>query len=174
MNKTGQIQFIGMDLGASTWGRSTPTRTGWFYSQYERRGARFDRMLMWEGQQYENGEIWKFPQKYTSSFQYFNMLADLDPNTEGNPLRVLHKIARNEDFVMLKLDIDQAKEIIIVLALLESPNVLAVVDEFFFEHHTSTPMMARHWGTNVACNLTETYNIFLQLRKSGVRSHGWP
>jgi len=57
MNETEQIQFIGMDLGASIWERTTDTRTGWFYSQYEHRGAHFDRMLMWEGQQYKNGEI---------------------------------------------------------------------------------------------------------------------
>jgi len=89
-------------------------------------------------------------------------------------LRVLHKVARNEDFVMLKLDIDQAREIMIVWALLKDPNILAVVDEFFFEHHTTTSSMARYWGANVACNLTDTYNIFLQLRNVGVRTHGWP
>jgi len=89
----------------------------------------------------------------------------LDPNADGHPLRVLHKIARHEDFVMLKLDIDQPKEIVVVLALLESPNALAVVDEFFFEHHTTTPLMRSSWGvTNVACQVSDTYDIFLRLR----------
>jgi len=100
----------------------------------------------------------------------------LDPNADGNPFRVLHKIARKEDFVVLKLDIDQPREIIIVLAMLESFNALAVVDEFFFEHHTTTPLMRGYWGAggSVACDLSNTYDIFLQLRHSGVRTHGWP
>jgi len=174
MNDTGLIQYIGMDLGATTWERTEPTRTAWFYTQYEQRGVEFDRMLMWEGIEYENGEIWKFPEKYISSFQYFNIFAELNPNAEDNPLRILHKIAREEDFVMLKLDIDQPKEITIVLELLENPNAMAVVDEFFFEHHSKTPLMRRYWGWNVACTLMETYNIFLKLRHTGVRAHGWP
>jgi len=102
------------------------------------------------------------------------VFADLDPNGDGNPLRVLHKIARKEDFVMLKLDIDQPMEINIVLAMLESPNALAVVDEFFFEQHTTTPIMKRWWKEKVACQVNDTYAIFLKLRNSGVRAHGWP
>lgn len=98
----------------------------------------------------------------------------MDPNADGNPLRVLHKIARKEDFVMLKLDIDQPKELRMVIALLESRNAMDLVDEFFFEHHTTTPMMRTSWGTSVACNLSHTYDIFLKLRQSGVRTHGWP
>jgi len=129
---------------------------------------------MWEGIEHKRDEIYNFPPKYTSSFQYFNILADLDPNAEGNPLRVLHKIARKEDFIMLKLDIDTAREVLIVLALLESLNAMANVDEFFFEHHTATPIMHSYWGSNVACDLFDTYKIFLQLRHSGVRTHGWP
>jgi len=86
----------------------------------------------------------------------------------------LHKIARKEDFIMLKLDIDTAREVSIVRAMLESPNVRANIDEFFFEHHTATPIMKKHWGNNVACDLSDTYKIFLKLRHSGVRTHGWP
>jgi len=177
MNETKQIRFIGMDLGASSGFRKhakKDTRTGWFYEQYENRGVHFDRMLMWEGKEYPSSQIWGFPPTYTASFQYFNEFADLNPNAEGNPLRVLHKLARKEDFVMLKLDIDQPREIRIVYALLEDPNILAIVDEFFFEHHTTAPAMRRWWGKSVACDLTHTYDIFLQLRNRGVRAHGWP
>merc|ERR1719295_786245 len=52
MNKSDQIQYIGMDLGASSWGRSG-TNTNWFYAQYENRGAKFDRMLMWEAKEHK-------------------------------------------------------------------------------------------------------------------------
>jgi len=174
MNETEDIQFIGMDLGASTWERELDTKTGWFYKQYENRGVQLDRMLMWEGKKLQSEKIWNFPPRYTNSFQYFNMNAELDPNSEGNPLRVLHKIARKEDFVMVKLDIDQPKEILIVWALLEDPNISAVVDEFFFEDHATVISMGRYWGRNVACNLMHSYNIFLHFRNIGIRAHSWP
>jgi len=175
MNQTEDIQFIGMDIGASKWNRQQKPRTGWFYEQYENRGVQFDRMLMWEGKKYSREKIWTFPRKYTASFQYFNMFAALHPNSEGNPLRVLSKFARKEDFVMVKLDIDQAAEIFMVWALLEDPNISAVIDEFFFEHHTTVLSMRDLWRNgDVACNITETYNIFLQLRNMGIRAHSWP
>jgi len=175
MKDGGQIKFIGMDLGASSWDdRDEETKTRWFYDNYEKRGVEFDRMLMWGGRTYHRDQIYGFEPKYISSFQYFNTFADLNPNAAGNPLRVLHKIARVEDFVMVKLDINQPMEINIVMALLESPNALAVIDEFFFEHHTTTQVMKRYWGINTSCKVRDTYNIFLQLRHSGVRAHGWP
>jgi len=174
MKANEQIQFIGIDLGASNWARTAVTNTDWFYTNYEHRGVELDRMLMWEGRDYDQSDIWSFPPKYTSSFQYFNMFADLDPNGAGNPLRVLHKIARKEDFVMVKLDIDQPNEINFLITMLEDPNALAVVDEFFFEHHTVTPVMKKWWKKKVACQVNDTYSIFLELRKSGVRAHGWP
>jgi len=46
MNESGEIQYIGMDLGASTWGSSGVANTNWFFAQYEKRRVNFDRMLM--------------------------------------------------------------------------------------------------------------------------------
>jgi len=173
MKKVKQIQFIGMNLGAC-WDRTEGTEMRWFYEHYEKRYVGFDRMLMWEGRKHDRDQNFSFDPKYTSSFQYLNISADLNLNADGNPLRVLHKTARVEDFVMVKLDIDQPLEMNIILALLESPNALAIIDEFFIEHHTENPVMWPYWKSHVACKLGDTYEIFLRLRNSGVRAHGWP
>ena len=133
---------------------------------------------MYEGQRYTgNIDIWNFPARLAGVFQYYNTFANLDPNAEDFAMRILHRIARKDDFVALKLDIDQPKEINLVLTMLKSHNAMALIDEFFFEHHTLTPIMAsgRLWGEeNVACQIEDTYNIFLEFRRSGVRAHGWP
>jgi len=179
-NETRQMQSIGMDLGASYWGRATGplygTSTAFLYDKYENLGSPFNRLIMYEGQKYKDREvIWNFPKRLASIFQYFNTWANLNPNDDDFSLRILNKIARKEDFVMLKVDIDQPKEINVVLAMLESRNARAAIDEFFFEHHTKTPLMAPYWRNgDEACQVSDTYDIFLALRNSGIRSHGWP
>jgi len=46
MNESDQIEYIGMDLGASSWGSSGVTNTNWFFAQYEKRRVNLNRMLM--------------------------------------------------------------------------------------------------------------------------------
>lgn len=44
------------------------------------------------------------------------------------------------------------------------------------EHHVSfEPMQRRHWGASANPNLTlaDSFDIFLALRRKGIRMHGW-
>ncbi len=50
----------------------------------------------------------------------------------------------------------------------------ALIDEFAFEHHTTTPPMRMFWAGHRAGTLADSYQKFLQLRKTGVRAHSWP
>jgi hypothetical protein len=51
---------------------------------------------------------------------------------------MLKRIAAPEDYVVFKLDIDNSKiEAMFVEQLLASPELLALVDDFFFEHHVN-------------------------------------
>jgi hypothetical protein len=51
---------------------------------------------------------------------------------------MLKRIAKPEDYVVFKLDIDNSKiEAMFVEQLLASPELLALVDDFFFEHHVN-------------------------------------
>jgi hypothetical protein len=77
---------------------------------------------------------------YTRYLHYcrFNIPAIAEPTSPDNPLNMLKRIAKPEDYVVFKLDIDNSKiEAMFVEQLLASPELLALVDDFFFEHHVN-------------------------------------
>ena len=52
---------------------------------------------------------------------------------------------RPEDLCIFKLDIDTSSaELAINSQLLKSPQIMAVVDEYYFEHHVHNQVMAIH------------------------------
>jgi hypothetical protein len=51
----------------------------------------------------------------------------------------------------------------------------ALIDEFAFEHHTTTPPMRMFWsGHRGQDKLADSYEKFLKLRRAGIRAHSWP
>ena len=48
--------------------------------------------------------------------------------------------------------------------------------EFFFEQHVDLSMMRKYWkhtATKSGRKLGESYELFLKMRKLGIRAHGW-
>ena len=66
-----------------------------------------------------------------------------------------------EDLVVVKLDIDNSPiEAALVEQLLNSPALLALVDDFYYEHHVSeSPMLHQGWGRQgvPTQNLVDSY-----------------
>ena len=108
-------------------------------------------------------------------YQYFNVPA-APGEGPGSALGILKQIAQPGDFVVFKLDIDNSDvELPIVSALKESPEMLLLVDEFFFEFHVTFPPMMRFWGPSAAKDkqLADAYDLFQHIRAKGVRAHSW-
>lgn len=84
-------------------------------------------------------------------------------------------------FVSFKLDIDQNEiENAVTQALIAThdqyPSIAAGQFEFFFEQHVDFPMMRPYWkatATESGRQLGGSYELFLQMRKLGIRAHGW-
>jgi len=105
---------------------------------------------------------------------YNNELAVLDANNPNNTFRTAFQNVTVEDYFALKLDIDHPMEMELPWTLLHDRNARSIVDEFFFEHHTTFPPMEPWWGNvNVCGSLVATYKLFVGLRMLGVRAHGW-
>lgn len=100
----------------------------------------------------------------------------------NNPLTIIKDIAEDEDYVSFKLDIDTSSvEIPLVVSLLNDPKALALVDEFFFELHFQCEVLSsccwRNEGKTsdlLSLDRSSVMDLFLELRKKGVRSHFWP
>lgn len=176
-------QNIFIDLGASTWnaGGGGPSQS-WFYSMYKRHGLEFDRLLLWEAQATPAKEIFsELPKDLWHKYQYFNWPASSNSSDPSSPLNIIKTIALPEDFVVLKLDIDMPEvEMAIIRRILDDPELLELVDEFFFEYHVMFSEMNLAWygatkpsPAPTSDTLADSYELFRALREKGLRAHSW-
>ncbi|KAJ8612234.1 hypothetical protein CTAYLR_002944 [Chrysophaeum taylorii] len=164
--------------------------TKWFVDAYRARGIDFDRILLWEATPADPKAYWaSVPPDVKPKLQYFNVpLNSAPPDNLWHHLRAL---AKPDDFVVVKLDIDNYDiEVALVRTLLASPDLLALVDEFFWEHHVNGSPLRRTrvsfldshnigWHHQVPQqsapdgHLRDSYRFFSQLRAHGIRAHAW-
>ena len=90
-------------------------------------------------------------------------------------LRTLREVARQEDFVVVKLDVDGGPERQIATALAEIPELTALVDDFYFEWHYHFDGRDFGWGqVDARMNKVDDALALMQkLRRRGVRAHWW-
>ncbi len=109
-------------------------------------------------------------------YHWYNIPASPDRKHWDNPLNHLRAVAKKEDYVLFKLDIDMnTVEEAMVHYLLDSPELLELIDDFFWEHHVNFEPMARWWGLSQdnSRNMTDSLALFTALRRAGVRAHSW-
>lgn len=164
------------DLGASDW--AGLSQTG-LQLLYRTRGIRFDRHLMWEAKSVVMSDLLAHvPADEIPSYQYFNVPATADPLDARNPLNILLNVAEVDDFVVLKLDIDNSlAELSYIDQIFASTAVSSRIDEFYWEPHFNVPALIECcWKTsaNKSLSLSDVVSIFTRLRTLGIRAHGWP
>jgi hypothetical protein len=136
-------------------------------------------------------EYWrKIPEELKYKIQLFNTPASADPHSADNPLNHIRRNADINDYVVLKIDIDSIEtEIRIVEQILTSPDLIAKIDELFWEHHawgsplkeTRVHMFGQYlgWKSHTSSyyhrfgRLEHTYEILGKLRNLGIRAHAW-
>ena len=165
------------DLGASLYDSGAGGASqSWFVETYESRGIRWDGIFAWEAKPHPAGQVWgKLPARLKPIYRWYNVPVSPKPGHPDNALDYIRRIARPEDFVLVKLDIDTTPvEEALVGQILASDELLGLVDEFYFEHHVNTRPMHPYWGTQSAQQtLADTYRIFAALRGKGVVAHAW-
>jgi hypothetical protein len=147
-------------------------------------GYDFDEIFGWEVTLLEPNDFWSHvPQRYVDMYHFFNAPISSDPKDHHSPLRVIKKIAKPEDFVSFKLDVDTPSvEIPIALDILRDPLLLSLIDDFFFEFHFRCEvMMSCGWGKlmpevshGFKLDRPHVMKYFRQLRIHGIRAHIWP
>lgn len=153
----------------------------WFVETYKERGIVFDRILAWEANEMKPSLQWSsIPDDVKRITSWYNIPVQAEKGHSDNPWTFVKHLAKVHDYVVVKLDIDTPSvEIALVQQLLSDPELLELVDEFFFEHHThGNPMQHMGWGdlTQSSAGLssiTDSYKLFSELRRRGVRAHSW-
>jgi hypothetical protein len=145
-----------------------------------------DTMFGFEYAKHDPEDWWRtVPTNFNTRLHFRNVPVSADVDSDANPLNVLRDVAMPDDFVAFKLDIDtNAVEIPIALQLASDPELLGLVDEFFFELHFYCPVMSRAgWGSTMSVppgyegrlELTRVgaLDYFTKLRERGIRAHFW-
>jgi len=179
-NRNRDSRFFYFDLGASAWNSNDShfeSSQVWFDSIYENKCGPFQGYWMWEVTQIEPEKVYEtMPGRIRPNYHWYNIPADPRVGSFNNPLHHLRQVARPDDFVVFKLDIDTAPvEEAFVDELLADDELLGLVDEFFWEHHVKMFPIAYIWKKQVSGQKRpkDSVELFRRLRLAGVRAHSW-
>lgn len=162
MRHGGPMSFY-FDLGASTYRSGFGGASmSWFVDEYDRRGITFDRILAWEAIPQNHSLLLQgFDAFPLARLSYFNTEADPTPGAKLNPLTMLQDLCYPDDFVVLKIDIDNNPvENAFIRSIVHNPSIAALLDELYWENHVlRSPMMFMGWqgtpGLNSSSSVEE-------------------
>jgi hypothetical protein len=174
-----------LDMGASTWAHAySPQGAGrtvegasWLNERLRQHGMAFEHIWSFEAGErsvasFLNGA--EFADM--ARLHYFNL--PVGPKGSGgsvDPWALLKSTVAPDDFVAVKLDIDTpSAEIPLAYQLLEDPELLALVDEFYFEYHyVHEDVLWLFGGKFIPETLERATHLFAKLREMGVRAYSW-
>ena len=159
----------GPDLAAPT----SLTGARWFYEYFQSIQLQFDRIVAFEFASYPPRTYWnQIPDDIIGRLTFIN--TGVEKAGKFNPWNILTSIAKPNDYVAVKLDIDTpALENELVRQILANTSISSLIDELFFEMHISVNEMRPYWGSPPG-DLRDSYLLFTQLRERGIRMHSWP
>ena len=176
------------DAGASNWfqGAGGPSLSV-LTELWKRNGMSFDDVRAFEGstspETFYNVVPQEWKDKTTFQQAWIRSKPDVPSTSDAaldGPFLPTHiaSVVTKDDYVVFKLDIDSPEvEGNTVLHLLseEGADDLSYIDEFFWEHHvTGNYLMRADWGTPPGgLSIRDSADLFLRLRKRGVRAHSW-
>ena len=145
----------------------------WFYEYFRSKSLRFDRIIAFEANEYKPQAYWKqIPDDIVGSLIFINR--GVDTAGKFNPWNILKSIAKVNDYVIIKLDIDTYQlENQLANQVLNDPSISSLIDEMFFEMHVTVKEMEPFWGA-VGGEMKDSYVLFRKLRELGIRMHSWP
>ncbi len=145
----------------------------WFYEYFRLNSLHFDRIIAFDQAQYSPRTYWnQIPDDLMGILTFINV--GVDKSGKFNPWNILKTIAKIDDYVIIKLDIDAPMlENGFIQQVLDDKSISSLIDEMFFEMHVSVNEMKVYWG-NQPGELKDTYVVFTKLRQLGIRMHSWP
>lgn len=170
-------RIILLDLGSSYFGKQdediSDTSTRWLYEHYRNFGLQFDRIIAYEAAPLDAKTAWEqLPEDVFPVYSFIN--TGCTASGILNPWKTLKRLARKEDHVIVKVDIDTFDlENLLMNEALNDSSIYSLIDELFFEHHVSVKEMLAYWRPPPG-SLRDSYILFTKLRQLGIRMHSWP
>jgi hypothetical protein len=171
-----------MDMGSSyfsNWnGDNAAVAGGWFYDRYHKRKYLLHNYYAYEAEVLDSVEAFKqIPDDLFAGYHWINAPVNAEVGHKLNPWTTLDKqrSRKAHDVTVVKLDIDTPSIEGPLAEQLQESFDGSLVNEFFFEHHVNLEAMNGAWHMgNSNITLYDSYLLFQNLRKKGIRSHSWP
>jgi len=149
-------------------------------SLYEKFGFHFDHIYAFEMTFTNPEKVYKdlLPEKYLPNYHWINVGVNHEEGDKLNPLHSILSTFDEDDFIVVKLDIDTASiEVPLAHQLLEGGEggmYHKLVDQFYFEHHVRLGELKYSWRESVDGSIKDSLDLFYGLRKKGIPAHFWP
>jgi len=172
LKPTSKRVFI--DIGASMNREKNPLVT--FLAEFKKFGFHFDHIYAFEVAAFDAKDVYKniLPDEYMANYHWINTGVEAGKEDKMNPLHSILRKFKEDDFIIIKLDIDTpAIELPLATQLLEDESLHPLVDLFYFEHHVFMAEMAKWWTRSMAGSIKDTMDLFHGLRQKGVSAHFW-
>jgi hypothetical protein len=169
---------IFVDMGASTFldGGGGASQK-WFVDTADNLCVSFTDMFLFEATPHKPQSIWDaIPDHLHAHYRWLNYPVNASLASWRNPLNILLAKVRPDDTVLVKIDFDTSiLEAQLVDTILQFPELFHTIDELFYEHHVRMPYMYRYWRGmyNASLTITDSIDVFRELRRRGIRAHSW-
>ena len=143
---------------------------------YSKFGFEFDHIYGYEIKFTDPVHVYEkqLPEKYMHSFHWINVAVDKDPESKMNPLKSIISQFDEDDFIVVKLDIDHGPtEVPLAKQIYNSDELIAKIDQFYFEQHVNMKEVSPYWSSSMKGTVKESMKLFHGLRSKGVASHFW-
>jgi len=146
---------------------------------YEKFGFHFDHIYAFEFRFEEPQNVYGelLPEKYMPSYHWINVGVTSEEGHKLNPLHSILKTFDEDDFIVLKIDIDTSSiEVPLAKQLLKDKDGVfgKLVDQFYFEHHVHLGELAPAWIGTMEGSIKDSFDLFHGLRQKGIPAHFWP
>ena len=168
------------DAGASSWnaGGGGPSLS-YFSHMWGRHGIHFDEIRAFEmtTPAKEFHDTVPAAMKKRTFYQQCAVSSTMQGHTQATPFipKLIADMTEPDSYVLFKLDIDspavENSQIEYILA-----NTKNTVAELAYEHHVAGNylMAPERWGPDCPkLTLRQSYDVFLNMRKKGIRAHSW-
>merc|ERR1719203_1663273 len=105
------------------------------------------------------------------SYHWMNTGVNAEEGHKLNPLHSILKKFDEDDFIVLKLDIDTSSvELPLAKQLLDDKDDFyhRLLDQFYFEHHVEIGEMKPYWRGFMNGTIKDSFDLFHGLRKKGI------
>ncbi|GKY98068.1 hypothetical protein MPSEU_000764800 [Mayamaea pseudoterrestris] len=167
--------FIDMGASLAFYDSAKNSPAVYILDTYKKFGFVFDHVYAFEITGQAPTSVFEMvPSNMLSQYHWINVGVEADPEAKMNPLRMLLEQFTEEDFVVIKLDIDHsAIEVPLAYQLLNDDRYSKMVDQLYFEHHVFQLELSPAWAESMQGSIKMSMDLFGGLRKKGIASHFW-